>query len=375
MTDAVVCGAGAAGLAAAAMLRKSGVQATIFERTDAVATSWRTRYDGLRLNTPAWMSTMPGYRATARKFGAFPSRDGWVRYLEEYAAFHRLDIRFGVDVERFDRDGRRWRVEAGADSVTSDVVVVATGHDREPDLPDWPGRESFTGTLIHSSAYRSPQPFAGRDVLVVGPNTTGSEVAYFLATGGARRVRVACRTPPNFTARRFLGVSPNVPGLALNHVPLRVADEIAWLAQRIMFGRLDRHGLVRSPEGIATTLLLRHQAPAYDDGFIAELKAGRIEIVPAVVGFEGDLVRLADGTAVRPDAVIAATGYRRGLAQLVGHLGVLDEDGMPLVSGGRDHPNAPNMFFNGYRADLSGQLRLMRIDARAIARTVRQLPD
>jgi putative flavoprotein involved in K+ transport len=72
------------------------------------------------------------------------------------------------------------------------------------------------------------------------------------------------------------------------------------------------------------------------------------------------------------NAVIAATGYRRGLEPLVGHLGVLDEDGIPLVCGGNEHPSARGLFFNGYRFDLSGQLRLMRPDARAIARAVRR---
>jgi hypothetical protein len=139
-----------------------------------------------------------------------------------------------------------------------------------------------------------------------------------------------------------------------------------------MFGRLDRYGLPRAPVGAATTLMRRHQATAYDDGFVAELKAGRIEIVAAVVGFDGDEVLLADGGRIQPDAVIAATGYHRGLEPLVGHLGVLDDDGIPVVSRGEEHPSAPGLFFNGYRADLSGQLRLMRLDARAIAAAVRR---
>jgi putative flavoprotein involved in K+ transport len=201
---------------------------------------------------------------------------------------------------------------------------------------------------------------------------TGTEVANQLARGGAARVRVACRTVPNLVARKFLGVTVNVPGLALNHLPLRLADEIAWLMQRILFGRLDRYGLPRSPEGVATTMVRRHQAPAYDDGFVEELRAGRIEIVAAVVGFDQSDVVLADGARIQPDAVIAATGYRRGLDELVGHLGVLDSNGVPLVSGGQEHPSAAGLFFIGYRVDLSGQLRLMRIDARAIAKAVRR---
>jgi putative flavoprotein involved in K+ transport len=172
------------------------------------------------------------------------------------------------------------------------------------------------------------------------------------------------------TARKFLGLSVNIHGLALERLPLHVADQLGWWTQRMLFGKLDRYGLPRSPVGVATQSR-RQQTPAYDSGFVGLLKAGRIEIVPAVVGFDGPDAMLADGTAIQPDAVIAATGYRRGLEPLVGHLGVLDENGTPLVSGGNDHPSAKGLFFNGYRSNLSGQLRLMRPDARAIARAVK----
>jgi putative flavoprotein involved in K+ transport len=265
-----------------------------------------------------------------------------------------------------------WSVETDNGTIDAGVVVVATGYDHDPDLPEWPGREGFTGDFCHSSDYRNPEPYHGRDVLVVGPGTTGSEIAFLLSQGGARRVRVACRTPPNLTTRKFLGASVNVTGVALNHLPLRFADHIGWTVQRILFGNLDRYGLPRSVEGVATTLRRRKVTPVYDDGFVGALKAGRIEIVSAVVGFDGPEVLLADETRIEPSAVIAATGYRRGLEQLVGHLGVLDELGIPLVSGAGQHPSAPGLFFNGYRADLSGQLRLMRYDARAIARAVRR---
>jgi putative flavoprotein involved in K+ transport len=372
MTEAIVCGAGAAGLAAAASLRSVGVDAIVLERTDKVGASWRTRYDGLRLNTTGWMSTQPGYRAGRRRYGEFPTRDAWIQYLEDYAAHHRLDVRFGMQARRLEPVNGGWRVETDRENLEARFAVIATGFDHDPDLPDWPGRDGFTGELIHSSAYRNPEPYRDRDVLVVGPGTTGSEVAALLARGGAGRVRVASRTPPNVTGRKFLGASINIYGLAFNHLPLRVADRITWMGQRIVFGNLDRYGLPRSPDGIATTMSRRQQAPAYDSGFVALLKAGRIEIVPAVAGFEGAEVLLADGSQIQPDVVIAATGYRRGLEPLVGHLGVLDEDGRPRISGADQHPAATGLFFNGYRTNLSGQMRLMRLDARAIARSVKK---
>jgi putative flavoprotein involved in K+ transport len=372
MTEAIVLGAGTAGLAAAATLRGAGIDVTVLERSDQVAASWRSRYDGLRLNTAGWMSTQPGFRASRRRYGEFPSRDAWIQYLEDYAAHHRIDVRFGTQVRRLGLVTEGWRIETDREDLKARWVVIATGFDHDPNIPDWPGREDFTGELIHSSAYRNPEPYRGRDVLVVGPGTTGSEVAALLSRGGARRVRVACRTPPNLTLRKILGSSINITGIALNYLPSRVGDQMGWLSQRIIFGNLDRYGLPRSPNGLATTMRHRQQAPAYAEGFVPLLKAGQIEIVAAVEGFDGPDVLLADGTRIQPEAVIAATGYRRGLQSLVGHLGVLGEDGIPLVSGGSQHPSAPGLFFNGYRPDLSGHLRLMRPEARAIARAVRR---
>jgi putative flavoprotein involved in K+ transport len=373
--EAVVCGAGAAGLAAGAMLRRAGVEALVVERSDRVAASWRSRYAALRLNTPSWMSTMPGYRARGGRYGGeFPSRDQWIRYLEDYSAHHQLELRFGTEVQRIARLDGGWQVQTTGGTLETRAAIVATGFDHDPHMPDWPGRESFSGELVHACTYSDPEPYRGRDVLVVGPGVTGSELAHLIAGGGAARVRVACRTPPHILPRKWLGVSINVPGVVFNHLPLRLADEAIWTGERIIRGDLSRYGLPRPPVGLATQMAKRHRAPAYDAGFVASVKAGRIEIVAAVEGFDGADVLLADGSRAQPEAVIAATGYRRGLESLVGHLGVLDERGTPLVHGRRQHPSAPGLFFTGFRTELSGQLRLMRFDARAIARGVaRQL--
>lgn len=370
MGNAVVCGAGAAGLSAAASLRRGGLDPVILERSDRVAASWRSRYPALRLNTPGWMSTMPGYRASVRRYGEFPSRDDWIRYLEDYSAHHGLGVRFDTEVRRVDRSDGAWRVETSGDAVEADAVVIAIGFDHDPHIPDWPGLEGFAGELIHASAYRDPEPYRGRDVLVVGPGVTGSEVAHLIAAGGAARVRVACRTPPHIVRRKWLGAPVQVPGVVLHHLPLPVADRLGALAERMMVGSLTQYGLPRPPVGPATALAERHQSPLFDDGFVDSVKAGRIEIVAAVEGFDGEDVLLADDSRVQPDAVIAATGYRRGLEPLVGHLGVLDDKGTPLVAGGRQHPSAPGLFFTGYRTELSGQMRLMRFDARSIARAL-----
>ena len=143
----------------------------------------------------------------------------------------------------------------------------------------------------------------------------------------------------------------------------------------MMFGDLSPYGFPKPPLGSVTQLALNHQAPACDDGFVAALRAGRITTVAAVEGFDGADILLADGTRTQADAVIAATGYHRGLEPLVGELGVLDDKGVPTVYGGRQHPNAPGLYFTGFRGEASGQLRLMRFDARSIARSVKRVTN
>lgn len=111
MTKAIVLGAGTAGLAAVATLRGADVEVIVLERTGQVGASWRSRYDGLRLNTLGWMSTQPGYRASRRRYGEFPSQDAWVQYLEDYAAHHHIDVRFGTQVQRVRSADSGWCVE------------------------------------------------------------------------------------------------------------------------------------------------------------------------------------------------------------------------------------------------------------------------
>jgi putative flavoprotein involved in K+ transport len=231
MGNVVVCGAGAAGLSAAASLCRAGLDPVILERSDRVGASWRSRYPALRLNTPGWMSTMPGYRASARRYGEFPSRDDWIRYLEDYSTHHRLEVRFDTEVHRVDRSDGAWRVETCGGAVEADAVVIAIGFDHDPYMPDWPGLEGFGGELIHASAYHDPEPYRGKAVLVVGTGVTGSEVAHLIATGGAARVRVACRTPPHIVRRKWLGAPIQVPGVVLHHLPLPVADRVSALAK------------------------------------------------------------------------------------------------------------------------------------------------
>lgn len=366
---AIVVGAGPAGLGAAATLRRTGIEPLVLERAPRVAARWHTYYDRLRLQSPRWLTNLPGYRFP-RNAGRWPGRDAVINYLETYVEHHGLQIRLGTTVERIDRDGDRWRVRTSTEDLTSSVVVVATGYNNVPHTPAWDGLDTFEKPVLHGSAFKNDQPFRGKHVLVVGAGNSGSEIATVLAEGDAARVTLAVRTPPHVAPRQAFGVPAVLSVVLMRRLPPRMVDLILAGPTRIKVGNLSRHGLQRPELGLYSKYLADGVTPILDTGIVKMLRAGRIEVARAVQSFDSLHVNLADGSTVTPDVVIAATGYRQGLEPLVGHLGVLADDGRPKVIGPADLPDARGLFFIGYSHPLSGNIRDMALDARQIARTI-----
>ncbi|MFE4536535.1 flavin-containing monooxygenase [Streptomyces scopuliridis] len=366
-----VIGAGPGGLAVAAALREQGVRAVVLEKSDAVGASWRRHYERLRLHTTRRMSALPGLRIP-RSFGRWVPRAQLVRYLETYAEHHGLDIVTRVEVTRIERapDGTGWLLRAtGGRELTGRAVVVATGYNHTPRLPSWPGRESYDGELVHAGEYRDARPYAGKDVLVVGVGNTGAEIAVDLVEGGAARVRLAVRTVPHIVRRSTLGWPAQASAVLVRRLPVPLVDRACRVLARISVPDLSAKGLPRPETGLYSRV--REGAiPVQDVGLIKAVREGRIEPVAAVESFEGDKVVLADGSRITPEAVIAATGYRRALEDLLGHLDVLDERGRPVTHGGRTPERARGLYFTGFTNPISGNLREMAIDARKIAKAL-----
>jgi putative flavoprotein involved in K+ transport len=364
----LIIGAGPAGLAVAAELRRAGLESEILERGTAVGSSWRAHYDRLTLNTCRWFSKL-SYEPFPKNVGVFPTRDEWVRYLESYAERHEVLVRYGVRVDRIDPCDGGWRVTTPDGDRIARRVVVATGHQHTPLLPDWPGRQAFGGRLLHASEYRNAAGFEGADVLVVGSGCSAMDIAYDLITGGAARVRMAVRTPPNLWIKRMLGVPGDLILTAFFRLPVRLADRLEAILRRVFVGDLSRWGLMAPEEGnfTRTARVGSGQNPAFiSKPVLRAIRAGKIEIVAAVESLAAESVLLADGSVLRPDAVIAATGYTTGLVPIVGHLGLLDDKGRPLVSGGP--AAAPGLHFSGYVPNINNLYHEGRRAAQEIAR-------
>jgi cation diffusion facilitator CzcD-associated flavoprotein CzcO len=143
---------------------------------------------------------------------------------------------------------------------------------------------------------------------------------------------------------------------------------IGRIVSRLAFGDLARHGLARPELGPLSSIKLRGRIPLIDVGTVAAIKRGAIAVKPALARFtEGGAV-FSDGSEVELDAAILATGYRPGLADIVGVPGALDDDGYPRhwKAGGAQ----PGLYFVGYEDVSTGLLREIGLQAEAVAADV-----
>jgi putative flavoprotein involved in K+ transport len=151
-------------------------------------------------------------------------------------------------------------------------------------------------------------------------------------------------------------------------LPVRLVNR-AGRAVTKLIPDLTAYGLPRPDTGLYTRVL-EGAIPVQDAGLVRAVRRRQVQPVGAVEAFAGDTVRLAGGEEISPEVVITATGYRRGLEPLVGHLGLLDSRGLPTVHGQNTHPAASGLYFTGYTNPISGMLRELSRDAPRIAAAI-----
>lgn len=369
--DAIVIGAGAAGLSTAYALKRAGVSARILERSDEIATPWRKRHPQLHLNTHRRLSGLPGMSIPSCS-GPFPRRDAVVRYLDDYARFVDAPVEFNVDVQRIDATGEGWIVGTSKGVIFTSHVVVASGRESIPFIPDWQDKDLFKGPIIHSADFGAVQQYRNKNVLVVGAGNSGSDILNHLTTVETRALHVSVRHGPTVAPSRILGFPLQRISPLVEKLPERIADRFLNDTEWMAFGRLSQYGLPRHPLGAVTRLRRHGVTPAVDNGFIAALKMGRLTVISEIEYFDETGVVMIDGLRVEPDVVIAATGYRTGLEPMLGHLRVLDSDGIPLVNGAEALEHCQGLWFVGMRPSLSGFFRAACRDSWKIASAIRK---
>jgi putative flavoprotein involved in K+ transport len=226
----------------------------------------------------------------------YPKRDEVTQYLREYAVRFDLPITTGFDVCSVEAAGQAFEITAlDGRRVESRAVVVATGGFSTPRMPTLEGEAVFQGERLHSRDYRSPGPFAGRRVIVVGAGNSAVQIAVELAK--VAKVTLATRGPIRWVPQRILG-----------------KDIHFWLKWLL----LDNLSLPGDPT-----------SPVLDDGhYRRAIRKGQPDMRAMFTRFTSNGVVWRDGTQEDVDAVIFATGFSPSLSFLA-IPGALDSKGRP----------------------------------------------
>ncbi|GLF94647.1 flavin-containing monooxygenase [Streptomyces yaizuensis] len=345
MDTAIIIGGGQGGLGTAFALRNQGFRPLVLEAGTEPVGSWPHYYDSLVAFTPVCFFSLPGLPFPGDP-SHFPARDEVVAYLRRYASLLDCEIRTGTRVLSVvaDPDGYVVTTEDGT-RLHAPVVVAATGTFGHPHRPAL-GLGRYTGTVLHSCGYRSPEPFAGQRVVVVGSGTSAVQIARELS--GTARTTIASRRPIRFGSTRFR------------------ADSARYWRFFGMVGRL--------PVGPALPRLSELRLVVdYSGAQRRAVEEGRPDRRPMFTGGEGRELRWSDGTREMVDAVVLATGYRPALEYLR-PLGALRADGTPRQRHGlsTSHPGLAYIGVEGQHTLFSDALNGVGPDARHIARALRR---
>lgn len=326
-----IVGAGHAGLCVAGALRRRGFAPVVFDSSNRIGDTWRDRYDGLVLNTHRDRSRIPGVPVPP-SVAAWPTRDDWADHIERAASVLDVELRTmriasvgrhpdgGWSLAPDPAIGERCVPGPGMPRAPIevkrpwDVVVVATGRNRVPVVPDWPGMDDTSIEVLHSSQFRDPAPFRDRRVLVVGGGNSGTEIAHLLCKGGVETT-ISIRSNPVFARREMLGTNLTAAAAVAKRFPDRLVDVGGRLLQLLMFGRLARYGI--GPPEHRLSDVGSAAGATLDSGFVDDVKAGRIAVVDATHRFDGDEIVTSSGRRWSVDVVIAATGSTPGLDDLL----------------------------------------------------------
>ncbi|WP_461094855.1 flavin-containing monooxygenase [Spirosoma gilvum] len=373
-TTTLIIGAGPAGLAIAGQLAQKGLPFTILEASDYIGVSWRNHYDRLHLHTVKGYSALPHMPYPAN-YPTYVSRLEFIEYLEQYAERFGIKPLYNqkvVSIQRSMSTDKAWQVQTETDTFMADRVIVATGYNRSPNIPELPGQRNFRGIVWHSHEYRNGAAFRNEHVLVVGMGNTGAELALDLLEHDAIPV-ISVRSPINIIRRDIFGRPAQNTAILLSKLPNWLCDLIAGFTQKLTVGDMSAYGLGK-PAHSPTYDNRRGKTPVIDIGTIDQIKAGKITVVPGIERINAKTVTFTDSQELPFDAIILATGYRPGLAAFLDKSItdiLLNEHGYPKNLWFNE-PGLEGLYFLGFTTPRSGVLFHLNIDSERIAEHIVQ---
>ncbi len=342
--ETVIIGGGQAGLSAGYHLSRQKKSFVILDANERVGGAWRTRWDSLRVFTPAKYDGLDGWRFPAKGW-SFPTKDEMADYMAAYAQRFNLDVRTGVRVRQLSLANDRYIIDAGDRRFEADQVIVATGSCNTPRVPPFANELSAEIRQLHSQDYKSPAQLLDGRVLIVGTGNSGAEIAYEVVR--THRTWMSGSNPPEIPVRHG-----SIPSRFVLPVVRFLGHHVLNLGTPI--GRKLRPKLI-----VDHTPLIRTK--------MHDLLAAGVERVERVAGVRDGLPVLQDQRVMNVENVIWCTGYREDFSWI--QLPIFAQNGSLLHDRGVA-TGSPGLFFVGLRfqyAASSDVLPGVGRDARYIA--------
>ncbi|KAK0609284.1 putative indole-3-pyruvate monooxygenase YUCCA8 [Lasiodiplodia hormozganensis] len=434
--DVLVIGAGQAGLNVAARLKHLGLSCLIIEKNARVGDNWRCRYRTLVTHDPVQYTHMYGL-PFPESWPLFTPKDKLADWFEAYASIMELNVWTSTTLRHseYSDETETWTIEVdrGSSEKTSDGtasrtrrtlhpkhVVFCTGHAGEPQIPHFPGQDSFRGVIYHASQHRDafssaspspsatgenqPNPLATKHIAIIGTGNSGHDIAQNYHEAGAASITLLQRSGtyvlqastglPMLHAGLYDDCGPptadaDVYGQSLP-IPVQFALNVGLTAriaerERDSIAGLERAGFSvdfgEDGSGIYRKYVTRGGGYYVDVGASRLVVEGKVKVVrcaEGIEGLEGEAVVLADGRRVPADVVVLATGYdnmRTSLRKVMGDRvadrakDVWDLDGEGEVNAMWRPSGHPKLWFMG------GSLALCRLYSRFVALQIKAIEE
>ncbi|KAI3922319.1 hypothetical protein MKX01_006008 [Papaver californicum] len=312
VSQPVIIGGGPSGLAVAACLKKKGLPSLILERENCAASLWRNRtYDRLRLHLPKNFCQLP-YMDFPPDFPSYPTKEQYIDYLDAYVKHFSIEPLYEehVQIAEYDSAMGFWLVKTNNSEFVCRWLIVATGENADPVIPEIDGISDFQGQVLHTSLYKNGDEFEGDKVLVLGCGNSGMEISLDLFNCGAQ-VSIVVRDKLHILPRDILGRSTfGVSMCLLKWFPIWLVDRFLLFCSRLILQDVRQLGFKRPELGPLELKNITGKTPVLDVGTLAKIRSGQIKVVPGVKRFTNKGVEFVDGRVDEFDSIILATGYR-----------------------------------------------------------------
>ncbi|XP_010270455.1 PREDICTED: probable indole-3-pyruvate monooxygenase YUCCA10 [Nelumbo nucifera] len=367
----VIIGAGPSGLATSVCLNNLSIPNVILEREDCHSSLWKKRsYDCLKLHLGKEFSFLP-YMPHPSTTPTFMTKNSFIQYMDEYVSHFNLCPRYCRTVESafYDKASGQWNVVAKNKVSNEDEVylamflVVATGENSQGYIPEFPGLDSFRGSFIHSSQYKSGREYVGKDVLVVGSGNSGMEIAFNLAYFGAK-TSIVVQSPVHVLSREMVYLGMNL----LKFLPMFFVDNLVTMLSKLQYGDLSRYGIVRPKKGPFHLKQTTGRSPVLDVGTMDLIVNKDIKVFPRISRIEGTNVTFENDKVWKFDDIIFATGFKTTIKDWLEVDGdLLNDNGMPKTPFPNQWKGKNGLYFAGFS---SRGLAGVSMDAENIAEDI-----